>query len=81
MQVISLILGLLSVLGMFIAFVPLLGWLNWLNIPFAIGGLVVGIISTSMARGNRGIGIAGIVLCSIAIIFGLLKLKACGGFI
>ncbi len=81
MQIISLILGLLAIAAMFIGFIPFLGWLNWINIPFAVLGLVFGTIGIAIARGSRTIGITGIVLCVIAIIFGILKLKACGGFI
>src|SRR5262249_22255616 len=41
MQVLSLIWGLLALLGMFIGIIPCLGALNWLNIPFAVAGLIV----------------------------------------
>jgi hypothetical protein len=81
MQVVSFIFGLLAVFCMFIAFIPLLGWINWLNIPFAILGLVFGALGISLSKKARGIGIAGIVLCFIAIVFGALKLAACGGFV
>ena len=65
---------------MFLGFVPLLGWTNWLNIPFALVGLILGAIGISTAKKGRGLGIAAIILCAIAILFGALKLKACGGF-
>ncbi len=81
MQVIGLIFGILAVITMFIAFIPLLGWMNWLNIPFAILGLIFSLLGVTMSRGNKSAGISGIVLCVIAISFGILKLKACGGFI
>jgi len=81
MQVIGFILGLLSVILMFIAFIPLLGWLNWLNIPFAVVGLIFALIGIATARGSKKLGIAAIILCVITILFGILKLKACGGFI
>jgi hypothetical protein len=81
MQVLSFVFGLIAVLFMFIGFIPFLGWLNWLNIPFAILGLIFGTISVSTAKRGRGIGIAGIILCVFAIIFGALKLQTCGGFL
>jgi hypothetical protein len=80
-QVIGLILGIIAVITMFIAFIPFLGWMNWLNIPFAILGLVFSLLGVAASRGNKSIGISGIVLSIIAIFFGILKLKACGGFI
>ena len=73
MQVIGLIIGILSFIGMFIFFLPFLGVLNWLNIPFAIIGFVIGIISIINTE-RKGIGIAGIVLCTIAIVVGSIRL-------
>ena len=78
MQVIGLIMGILAILGMLIGFLPLLGWWNWVNIAFAALGLIISIISILRAR-NKGIGIAGIVLCAIAIIVGIGRLQLGGG--
>ncbi|MBK6504753.1 MAG: hypothetical protein IPG02_03600 [Ignavibacteria bacterium] len=68
----GLILGILSALGMLLAFIPLLGWLNWINIPFAIIGLIFSVISKSKG---------GTVLCIVAIIFGMIRLALGGGII
>jgi len=81
MQVISLIWGIASIFGMFIAFIPLLGWLNWGVVPFSIAGLVVSIIAIATARGNKGLAVAGATLCLIAILLGALRLQiGCGIF-
>jgi hypothetical protein len=72
----ALVFGILSIVWMFIAFVPCLGWLNWINIPFAIVGLIVSIIAR--VQGDTK-GIAGIVLCAIAIAFGGIRLFLGGG--
>ncbi len=72
MKIIGLILGILSALGMLLAFIPLLGWLNWINIPFAIIGLIFSVISKSKG---------GTVLCIVAIIFGMIRLAFGGGII
>ena len=78
MQVIGLILGIISIVGMFIFFLPLLGSLNWINIPVAIVGLIISIISIINAE-RKGLGIAGIVLCTIAIVIGIGRLQlGCG---
>jgi len=74
MQVISLIMGILAMMGAFVAFLPLLGWMNWGVVPFAVIGLVIGIITTATAKRDRGIGIAGIALCAIAIVIGTVRL-------
>ena len=76
MQITSLIFGILSIVGMIIGFIPCFATLNWLNIHFAAIGLVIGIISlvNSKKSDNKTSGVVGIVLCSIAIIFGLIRL-------
>ncbi len=80
MQVLALIWGILAALGMLVGFFPCLGALNWLNIPFAIVGLILSVIaySTSRDASKRG-AMAGIVLCAIATVLGLIRLVAGGG--
>ena len=81
MQLLALIWGLLAMVGFAIAFLPCLGSLNWLNIPFAIVGLIIGVVAAGRASpGRRGNGVAGAILCAIAIVLGLMRLVA-GGFI
>jgi len=83
MQIASLIFGILSLVGMLIAFIPCLGSLNWINIPFAIVGLVISAISYSNAPvgESKGSEMAGIIMCGIAIIFGMFRLVIGGGII
>lgn len=80
MQVLSLICGILAIIGMFVGFFPCLGALNWVNIPLAGVGLIISVIALSTAKeGNKGGSIAGIVCCGIAIFFGMMRLIAGGG--
>jgi thiamine transporter ThiT len=72
MKTFGLTLGVLAALGMLLAFIPLLGWLNWINIPFAIIGLIISAIGNSNG---------GMVLCGIAVIFGLIRLILGGGIL
>lgn len=58
MNLISIIIGIVALLGALVGFIPLLGWLNWLIIPVAIVGLVFGL----MARENTGRNINLVVL-------------------
>ena len=80
MQFLGFLFGIFSIIGMFIAFLPLLGWMNWGVIPFALAGLVISIIGTATAKRSKGLGVAAIALCCIAIIVGIIRLNLGGGF-
>jgi hypothetical protein len=73
MGIAAIILGILSFIGMIVAFFPCLGSLNWLNIPFAVIGLVISIIATVTEK-EKAKGTIGIVLCGIAILLGTIRL-------
>lgn len=80
MQTLSLVWGILSIVGMLVGFIPCLGSLNWLNIPFAGLGLIISIIVLATTKqGGKGGSIAGVVCCGIAILFGLIRLALGGG--
>jgi hypothetical protein len=80
MQTVSLIWGILAMLGMLVAFFPCLGALNWLNIPFSIVGLIISIIAmANAAPGRNGSAKAGLILCAIATILGMIRLLLGGG--
>ena len=81
MQLLSLIWGILAIIGMIVAFFPCLGSLNWLNIPFSGIGLLISIIALATAKegSKKGGSIAGIVCCGIAILFGIIRLIAGAG--
>lgn len=79
---ISLLIGILSIMGMLIAFIPCLGFLNWLSIPFAMIGLVINIISYIYAGPDTSKTqiVAGIAMCAISICLGIFRLIIGGGF-
>lgn len=80
MEVLSLIWGILAVLGLGVAFFPCLGSLNWLNIPFSLIGLIVSAVALSKARPEKkNLALSGVVLCGIAVVFGALRLFLGGG--
>lgn len=79
MSTFSLVFGILALIGMFVAFFPCLGWMNWFNIPFAVVGLVLGVIAVANQDKPRGPAVAGIVACCAAIGFGLIRLAIGGG--
>ena len=73
MGILSIIWGILALLGLIVAFTPCLGWLNWINIPFAL----IGIIFAAVAIGNpqtRNQGIAGLILGIIVVLVGIIRL-------
>ena len=81
MQTIALVWGMLSIVGMAVAFLPCLGSLNWLNIPFAVVGLIISIVAAANGRpGRRGTAVAALLLNLVAVVLGALRLMA-GGFI
>jgi len=83
MKTASLIMGILAVTGMVIGFFPCLGALNWINIPFAAIGLIISIVAVTEERDGepKGNAIAGLVLCGVAMLFGLFRLMLGGGIL
>ena len=73
MSLAGLVIGILSLMGMAVAFIPFLGFLNWFNIPFALIGLALSITGIVLNK-ERNPGIAGAILCSFAIVVGTLRL-------
>lgn len=93
MKQLSLIIGIICLIGMVIGFIPCLGWFNWLNIPLAIVGLVMGIIEYNNEKnmiqrdeyGNpmhRPASVPlGVIFCAVALIFGFFRLILGGGIL
>jgi hypothetical protein len=83
MKTASLVFGILVLIFMLIGFMPCLGALNWINIPLAGIGLIISVIALVQSKPDeeKGKVIAGLVLCSIALIFGLIRLIMGGGVV
>ncbi len=80
MQLISVIWGLLALLGAFVAFFPCLGWLNWLIIPFAVIGLVMSLVARDQeARTGVKPSNTAVILNSAAVLVGVVRLTIGGG--
>jgi hypothetical protein len=80
----ALVWGILAFLGFLLGLVPCLGWLNWFNIPFAIVGVVIGIVALSQAGAQRrpvGPAILGLVLSVTAVVIGVARLALGGGLL
>ncbi|MDE0426278.1 MAG: hypothetical protein OXN25_15600 [Candidatus Poribacteria bacterium] len=69
----SLVWGILAILGMVVGFIPCLGSINYLNIPFAVFGLLFSVLALALSS-NKEYAIAGCVLCAVAIFLGAIRL-------
>lgn len=71
-NLISLGLGLIALVLVVIAFIPLLGWANWFILPIAIVGLALGAMSDRTSGRNLNV---------VVIVAGALRLMLGGGLI
>jgi hypothetical protein len=79
MKLVGFILGLISLIGWAVALIPLLGWLNWIFVPLAVLGLIFSVIGVLIPIPPRRLGIAGIIMCLIVVVLGIIRLKiGCG---
>jgi hypothetical protein len=82
MGLISLIWGIVAMVLMVFALIPLLGWANWMVIPFAAVGAIIAAVGIMMSStGRRGRAKAGLVLNGIVILVGIFRLSLGGGII
>lgn len=72
LNLVSMTIGVVALVFVAIAFLPLLGWANWLVVPLAIIGAAVGAMSSRTAGRNLNI---------FVIIVGSLRLMLGGGII
>ncbi|KRA41585.1 hypothetical protein [Pseudoxanthomonas sp. Root630] len=80
MGLISLLWGIVAMVLMILALIPLLGAANWLVIPFAAVGAIIAAVGILFTRAeNRGRAKAGLVLNGIVIIVGIVRLSLGGG--
>jgi hypothetical protein len=72
LNLVSLVIGLVSLLLAVVAFIPLLGWANWFIIPLAVIGTAIGMASRGSAGRNLNI---------FVIIVGVVRLMLGGGLL
>ena len=72
LNLVSIIIGLVSLACAAVAFLPPLGWANWLIVPLAIVGAVVGMVSRSTAGRNLNL---------FVIVIGVVRLMLGGGLL
>jgi hypothetical protein len=82
MGLISLLWGVVAMLWMLLALIPLLGWGNWFLIPFAAIGAIIAAIGIALtSREKRGRAKAGLVLNAIVIVVAVVRLHLGGGIL
>ena len=68
LNLVSILIGMVALIGGVIAFIPLLGWLYWLVIPIAVVGLAIGAASSHNA--GRNLNLVVVVIGVIRLIIG-----------
>lgn len=68
LNIISIVIGLVTLAFGLVAFFPLLGWMNWLVIPIGIVGAAVGALSSS--NGGRNLNLVLIVIFALRLMLG-----------
>jgi hypothetical protein len=68
----SILIGIIALILVIIAFIPLLGWANWIIIPVAVVGLALGAMSDKTSGRNLNI---------VVIAVGVIRLLLGGGFV
>lgn len=82
MGLISLVWGIVAMLWMLLALIPLLGWGNWFLIPFAAAGAILAAIGIAItAPDKRARAKAGLLLNGIVIVVAIVRLNLGGGII
>jgi hypothetical protein len=68
LNIISVAIGLVTLVLGLVAFIPLLGWMNWLVIPIGIVGAAVGAMSSGTS--GRNLNLVLIVIFAIRLSLG-----------
>jgi hypothetical protein len=72
LNLVSILIGLITLPFALLSVIPLVGWLNWLIIPVALLGAGIGALSSRTSGRNLNI---------IVLLFGILRLWIGGGLI
>lgn len=80
MGLISVLWGMVAMVWMVIALIPLIGITNWLLIPFAAVGAIIAALGIMLNRpGYRGLAKTGLVLNGLVLVVATLRLVMFGG--
>ena len=68
LNLVSILIGVVTLALGLVAFIPLLGWMNWLVIPIGIVGAAVGALSSS--NGGRNLNVILIIIFALRLMLG-----------
>ena len=68
LNIASILVGIVALLGAVVAFIPLLGWANWLLIPIALVGAGIGALSGRTS--GRNFNLVVLVVCFLRLMLG-----------
>lgn len=68
LNIVSILIGLVTLALGLVAFLPLLGWLNWFVIPVGIVGAAIGALSSS--NGGRNLNFVLIIIFALRLMLG-----------
>ena len=71
MNAVSVMIGIVALIGALVGFIPLLGWFNWFVIPFAVVGLVLGFLSDGTTGRNINLVVVLLAAFRLALGFGI----------
>ena len=69
LNLISLVIGGVSLLLTLLALLPLLGWANWFILPLPVIGLVIGMLSGG-SKSGRNLNLVVIIISVVRLILG-----------
>ena len=72
MNVLSVIIGLMTLVIALVVFIPLLGWLTWFAIPGAVVALVLGLMSRKTSGRNVNLVVLALAMIRLALGGGIL---------
>ena len=82
MGLISVLWGIVAMIWMVFALIPVIGITNWLLIPFAAIGAIIAAIGIALTSpGKRGRAKAGLVLNGIVAVVATMRLGMFGGLL
>ena len=82
MGLISVVWGIVALLWMLLAFLPLLGWGNWFLIPFAVVGVIIAALGLLVTHASkRGRAKAGLLINALVVVVGTVRLMLGGGLL
>jgi hypothetical protein len=73
MGIASFVIGLLSVLGVCLSFIPGLNLANCITLPIALIGLILGIVGLVQKNTGKTMAIIGLILNVLALIVGIVR--------